>query len=57
MRKRLDVLGRRSWIVKLWWVQEDYGDDVRGGFTRGDSENLNTFRVGRVVLAWGLAFP
>lgn len=48
----------RVWIVKLWWTQRAYDgwNDVPRWYTPGNEENLATFRVGRLVFAWGVEF-
>lgn len=49
----MDQPSRRIFTLRVFRHNEDC-DEIERGFTRADDENLNSIRIGWLVIAWGL---
>jgi len=42
----------KTLTIRIWYGPNEY--DINPGFTRKDADNLNTFRVGMLQIAFGI---
>lgn len=45
-------MGRWFTLTVAWYRGEDWGP--ANGYTRGDGENLSSFKIGPLAICWGL---